>query len=765
LKHSRPAALVLAFALGSSACERAAKAPAPASVAYDFARLALAADHEGPWPWALLGTPAAVPWQHEGFVPTAQAWQDEPYVWLRRSAELRLPAPPGDPQRVVLDLAPHPEVEDQSVELFRGDRSLGRLRLENRRKRYLVSLPGNARESEPRLRLSFAKGTAKLPAYRRSLAAALWGVAVGAPDDPALEALARDGSPPLLAVVRDQGVPSIVQAAPGALSFVLRVPKGAEMRFTPQQHPASAGRSATLRVSVEQSPGPARTLWEGPAGAGDAAEIAVPLALAPGTLVRLSLGVLGEKGGGPLWAVWKAPRLLGAGEATAATAAATRPREDARVGGLRRALAAANVLLVILDATAAKHVGAYGYGRATTPELDRIAAEGVVFERAFTPAVYTLAAMSSLWTSRYPDEHGNVDPRTASLGRARLTLVDLLAAQGIATVGVVANGMAGPGFGFDRGFEEFREIYREFGQRADADSFREVLPAWFAAHRDRRFFAYLHYREPHWPYDPKPPFDTAFGPDGPIPKNLRDEVAFMVELNHHRRPTTPDEIDHLIRLYDGNLAFVDRELGFLRKTLEGQGLWDRTVVIVSSDHGEEMWEHGLIGHESQLFDPALQVPLILRFPRGAGPAGVRVQGLADLLDLAPTIADVFGVLDKGGARDAFGGRTLLPMLYGAPGKNAIVSRTRGEQPRWSLRDARYKLIYDGKLGTSQLFDLASDPGETRDLAPGEPLLAAFLRQGLALRLLEMKPDTGRTGADTELNTQQLENLRALGYVH
>jgi len=545
---------------------------------------------------------------------------------------------------------------------------------------------------------------------------------------------------------------------------VLRVPERAELRFTPLRHPASA-RAPTLRVSIEERPGSARTLWEGPAPGTDAPEVSVPLSAAPGTLVRLGLEVLGEQREAPLWASWKAPRVLGEGETAAIPRPASPPPEDPRVGALRRALANANVLLVILDATAARHVGAYGYVRRTTPEIDRIAADGVVFEQAFTPAVYTLAAMSSLWTSLYPDEHRDVEPRTASLERARFTLPDLLSAQGIATAGFVANGMAGPGFGFDRGFALFREISREFGQRADADSFRQVLPPWLAEHKDRRFFGYLHYREPHWPYDPKPPFDTAFGPDGPIPKGLRDEVAFLVEVNNHRRPTTPDEIDHLVRLYDGNLAFVDQELGFLRGTLEKEGLWDRTVVIVTADHGEEMAEHGLIGHESQLFDPALQVPLVVRFPRGSGPAGIRVRGLADLLDLAPTIADVMGVLDKGGARDAFEGRTLLPMLFGAPGKDAIVSRTRGEQPRWSLRDARYKLVYDGKLGTSQIFDVAADPVERRDLAADDPFLAALYRQTLDRLLLEMKPDTGRAAAERELNPEQLENLRALGYVH
>ena len=139
-------------------------------------------------------------------------------------------------------------------------------------------------------------------------------------------------------------------------------------------------------------------------------------------------------------------------------------------------------------------------------------------------------------------------------------------------------------------------------------------------------------------------------------------------VNNRRRETTADEADHIVRLYDGNLAFVDQELGFLRRSLEALGLWERTLVIVTADHGEEMGEHGLFGHEAQLFEPALRIPLVIRFPQAAGLAGRRVRGLVDLVDLAPTIADVYGLLGRGGSAESFGGRTLLPMLFGAPGK-------------------------------------------------------------------------------------------------
>jgi arylsulfatase A-like enzyme len=753
------AAFYVACAVASGSCRRTPASPPP--VAYDLAFMAPAADQETPWPAALFGTPAAVPWQAEGFVAPAEASTGRPYLWLRKSAELRVPGPASPARRLLLELAPHPGTRGQVLEVRWKERRLARLELSAEPRRYLVELPADE-GNEQRLSLAFEKGTDKLPAYRRSLAASVYAAAVG-PAGTAIETLARPNAPALLEASRDDGVPAIVQAGPGALHYVVRVPARAELRFTPRLHPASAGRPVALRVTLDSVPGSPQQLWQGPAG-GDEVAVPIPASQPPGTLARLSLHVLGAAEE-PAWVVWKAPRLLGEGQTAALPAAPPSAPADPRADALRRSLSEANVVLVILDAAGAKHVSAYGYARKTTPEIDRLAAEGVLFEDALTPAVYTLPAMASLWTSRYPEEHRNVEPRTASLARARLTLPDLLQAQGIVTAGFVANGMAGPGFGFDRSFDEFREIYREFGQRADADSFREVVPGWLEANRARRFFAYLHYREPHWPYDPKPPFNTRFGPDGPIPRDLRNEVGFFVAVNNRRRETTADEADHIVRLYDGNLAFVDQELGFLRSSLETLGLWERTVVIVTADHGEEMGEHGLFGHEAQLYEPALRIPLVIRFPQAAGLAGRRVRGLVDLVDLAPTIADVYGLLGRGGSAESFGGRTLLPMLFGAPGKPAVVSRTRGEQPRWSLHDGRYKLVYDGRLGTRQLFDVSLDPEERLDLAPRDPLLADFYLQGLRRRLLDMQPEDGRAGADTELSQQQLENLRALGYVH
>ena len=264
-----------------------------------------------------------------------------------------------------------------------------------------------------------------------------------------------------------------------------------------------------------------------------AGEQVVRLPGEPGEIVRLALAVSDTGRGRFAWGRYVAPRVLGAEGRDPFEPAPLAPAEEARADGLRQAVARANVLLVILDAGRAQQFGAYGYTRATTPEIDRIAGEGVVFERVYTPAAYTLGAMSSLWTSQYPDRHHSEVSFSAKLPKDRLTLAELLSAQGIHTAGWVANSVAGRLFGFDRGFAEFDEVYARLG--SDAGAFRQVVPQWLKANRDRRFFAYVHFREPHFPYDPPPPFDTRFGPDGPIPKSARRNDSLVREVNQGRR--------------------------------------------------------------------------------------------------------------------------------------------------------------------------------------------------------------------------------------
>jgi arylsulfatase A-like enzyme len=395
--------------------------------------------------------------------------------------------------------------------------------------------------------------------------------------------------------------------------------------------------------------------------------------------------------------------------------------------------------------------------------IDGIAAEGIVFERAYTPAVYTLGAMSSVWTSQYPDRHHGDVSFSSPLPLDRLTLGEVLSGQGILTAGFVATAVPGGFNGFDRGFEEFREVWQEVGSRADV--FRQVIPQWLEGKAGRRFFAYLHYREPHFPYDPEPPFDTRFGTDGPIPKEARRDMEFFRDVNQGRRPFSEEERAHLVRLYDGNLAYVDREVGELRRALAAAGVWDDTVFIVTADHGEELFEHGWIGHNVHVYEPSARIPLIMKLPTGVGSGPLRIEELVDLVDIAPTVVDIFGVRAKGGADREFQGRSLLPVIAGARGRPAVVSRTVWDRPRYALRDSGWSYLYETRTAREELFDIRTDPDETQDIAPRHPLRAAYYREALLhWASTVFRPGTGEPAAPATMSRDQCEALKALGYV-
>jgi arylsulfatase len=430
------------------------------------------------------------------------------------------------------------------------------------------------------------------------------------------------------------------------------------------------------------------------------------------------------------------------------------------VAALRSGLDGIGVVLVVLDAARASQMGCYGYPGATTPEIDRLAADGIVFESHYTPAVFTYAAMAAMWTSRPPDEGGGAWLAEGVLPSGLLTLAEILTAQGRRTAGFVANPSAGPAFGLDRGFAEFLRLYREpwtVGAPPSAEVFTGPLHGWLEAAKPP-FFVYAHVREPHMPYTA-----PLAGPDAPLPAEAKHQ-GFWDGVNDGKREATPAELDHLVRLYDGNLRAADRAVGALRGHLEGLGLWDRVVVIVTADHGEALHEHGHVGHNQQVYEESVHVPLIVRLPSGLGPRGVRRHALTSHLDLAPTVADLLGVLGKGGSGRAFRGRSLLPALFADPPPSAVASRTTGDRPVYGLRAGPHKYIFDRTAGREELYDLAHDPGEQSDLAPGSPLLTAVYRQMLGQWLADLRRESRFEARSAQIDEVDAESLRALGYV-
>jgi arylsulfatase A-like enzyme len=738
-------------------------------VAYDLAARLGVAERWSEREVILFGTPAAERYQAEGFFREAAPALGDGFVWAGGEAELSLQWPAPAARQAVLDVAPFRGVRGQTAQLLLNGTPVQSITLGDDRQRQILTLPKDAqRAGENRLRFVFARtgapsDTTPGNADRRQLAAAFYSLTFGPDGDQGLLELTRPRAPAPFAVLPAKP-PVLLMAGPAVVRFAIRVPQDAELRFTPGLHndARAAAVSAAFRVTIEDAPGHETEAWSRVIGPGGPPpeEVVVRFPQPAGTIVKVGLHV-GGASGARLWSTWTAPRILGTGGAALLGRREVAPDDDRRADPLRASLQQANAILVVLDAGRADHLGCYGYARRTTPEIDRIAAEGVLFPRVYTPAVYTLAAMSSVWTSQYPDRHHSEVSFSAKLPKDRLTLAELLSAQGIRTAGFVANAVAGSGFGFERGFLEFHELFREYGSSASA--FAHVMPDWLRDNKSSRFFAYLHFREPHFPYDPDPPFDTMFGPEGPIPKAIRRDTGWITDLNQARRAPSPGEIDHLVRLYDGNMAFADQEIGRLRRTLEEQGLWDRTALFIIADHGEGLFEHGWIGHNVDLHEGSIHVPLVVHLPKGAAVSARRPDGLFDLLDVAPTLADLFGVRKQGGAEKSFQGTSLLPAMMGAPGQPAVLSRTVWDRPRYALRDPRYKFVYDTRTGEERLFDLQADAQETRDLAASDPLRTAYFRQELHDWMAHLRPQAGE-GSDTAPSREECLNLKSLGYL-
>lgn len=766
------AAVVVVAPVGCGREPVPAPSPRPApTLAYDVAARAWVAAARGPRMTWHFGTPGGDPLQGGGFVRARLLAGQPPFAWARRRAEITLHDAPDELRALVLDLEPAPGLARQAVRVFLRGAPVGRLELTPGRRAYRLALPLSPAGSQARLQLLFdaaADAPDAAPGAPR-VAARLFALTLARPDDPALELLApaRGAPTPALGVSDERGAARVTHVAPGALEFHLALPRGARLGFAPWVgRGAGAGaETATLRVVLTPENGAPATLWSAPVAAGTRGrEVGLALPGNAGDVVRLSFEA--ETAAGVALPVgWEGARVTGEG-ADAGGLLAPRPPapgDAARADALRARLRDANVVLVVLDAARARSFSCYGSPRRTTPESCRLASEGVLFERAFTPAVFTLSAMASLWTSLPPLLHHAGAAYDDALPPGPTTLAEILSARGVHAAGFIANSMAGPAFGLHRGFAEFDEVHLRLGNRGEAVT--RVVSDWLRARRAAagRFFLYVHLREPHFPYDPPAPFDTLFGPDAPLGQRERRDPSWYGAVNDGEVTPTRAQLEHLERLYDGNLAYADARVGDLRRALAETGQLERSVVIVTADHGEALYEHGWIGHNQQVFEPSTRIPLIVRFPGGA-PSGVRAGGLVDLLDVAPTVADVFGLRDEARAR-GFRGRSLLDAALGAPGKAATYAVSTGELRAFGLRHARFKYVRNVHFGVERLFDLEADPGESRDLAPRLEVRAAWYREELHAHVLELLGAARGPGARARLTPEQLENLKSLGYLN
>jgi arylsulfatase A-like enzyme len=408
------------------------------------------------------------------------------------------------------------------------------------------------------------------------------------------------------------------------------------------------------------------------------------------------------------------------------------------VAGCERQSRPLNVLLIGVDTLRPDHLGCYGYHRDTSPEIDRLAGSGVLFENAISQSPWTLPSFASVFTSLYPTQHG-ASALNTQLRTDRPTLAMMLLKRGYSTAAIVNAPFLRPEFKLDRGFECY-DYKPPFADRL-ADGTTEDALAWIDAHIDEPFFIFAHYFDPHLPYDPPGPYDRMFCPD------YAGELAppFDINLFPRARATNfetmkavpPEDWDYIRALYDGEIAFTDTAIGALLDGLKERGLSDNTLIVFLSDHGEEFFEHEGFEHGHTLYNELISVPLIVSLP-GRVPEGARVADHVRLIDVAPTILDFLGleptarlegaslkplIAGEGAALAAEG--SLLPsgigfsesMLYGAERKCILAYP--------------WKYTYEVMTGNHTLVNLMADPAEMLDVAhdnlealkPADELLA------------------------------------------
>jgi arylsulfatase A-like enzyme len=428
------------------------------------------------------------------------------------------------------------------------------------------------------------------------------------------------------------------------------------------------------------------------------------------------------------------------------------------------------VLLVTIDALRADRLGLYGHRRPTSPRLDALGRAGAVFEQAYTHWPKTRGSFTILLTGRRPSRNGYSRSHPA-LHAFNPTLAGVLREAGYRTAAIVDNGNLARSLGYAQGFEEYREVWEEAGSewertRRITEGGRRLLAE---ARPERPFFLWLHYVNPHAPYAPPPPHDTAFldaeargGPELPTVPGFFGGIPKALLVPGRTR------LGFYLAQYDGEVAAVDGQLGAVLDALEASPARGRTVVVVTSDHGESLGEHDyFFDHGANLFDPSLRVPLVVVVP--GAPGGVRSAALASTLDVVPTILDAVKVAYP----PELDGVSLLPAASGGSAPPRARLYAENDRGMAAVFDARFKLVATpGERGGSHaLYDRRQDPAETRDASSREAEVARRLENELARYLQACRHEAAATakrlaGAPgaPKLSPEACENMKALGYV-
>ena len=441
-----------------------------------------------------------------------------------------------------------------------------------------------------------------------------------------------------------------------------------------------------------------------------------------------------------------------------------------------------HVIFISVDTLRADHLGCYGYERDTSPHIDKLARRGVRFANASSQASWTLPAHISMITSQYPHVHG-VENDGTSLADDAVTLAEVLADNGYNTAALISWVYLSEQYGFAQGFDRFEELLPpphlvDSATRASfkAEHVTDYAIRWLERTHDKPYFLFVHYFDPHLDYAPPAPFDTMYDPD--YEGDARGEFGwiwpYIKGMHHEPGRITPRDLEHVTALYDGEIRYTDHHVGRLLDAIDRTLGLDNCIVVLTSDHGEELNDHGSMeGHQWTLYQEVVHVPLIISLP-GAAKAGSVMHRPIELIDVAPTLLSLVGI-DR---PRTFQGQDLTPMMDNGgalAGEPMVYGETRRYNEKQFVRGARYKLIFTTDIGLNkrgipvvpgyELYDLLEDPRERHNLYKDRPEIARRLEAELDRR----RRMTLTTGSPAETKTIELSGgdvnrLQSVGYV-
>ncbi len=505
--------------------------------------------------------------------------------------------------------------------------------------------------------------------------------------------------------------------------------------------------AVSFKVSLQADGAEPVQLFSETAKAGDWTEGVVDLSAHAGKVVRLSLTTEGE----PTRAGWGEPDIMLNKPPAALPPTGDKPR---------------NVIVVLIDTARADAFKPFNPDtKVHAPAYNAFADDAVVFQRAYNNENWTKPSVTTTLTGLYPVSHDT--KRDPSVLPDEVELIsERLKKEGFATAAFIANGFISDKFGFLQGWDSFVNYIRE-GKPSDAEYVFGDALAWLDEHQNEQFFLYIQTIDPHVVYRVDRSYSKRYYEGdykGWLPSAIT--AAHQVDISKGKKPGTPDDIAWLSAQYYGEISYHDEHFGLFIEELRKRGLLDNSLVVVTNDHGEELYEHGRLGHGHSLYEELLRAPLVMRFPAVLGPPRV-VTEIVENVDVTPTILDVLGLSPLADAD----GASLLPLVRREPVQRPFYAVSEFLEAKRSIRVANYKM--ERGAGTYiKMYDLAADPGETADVSDKLPIARRLLEvhMGEALASPDKRKRLDRPSAkrrfqagEAKIDPALRRQLEALGY--